>query len=297
MTDRTRHMVLFQARELDRMNNISKYIALPEHAHCRILVCDGTAMDALRLTNLLERMGYSDITTAHEHRDVIPALFNPVPFDLLVLDLRMPQLTGLKIIYLIRRKYSASQLPILAITEGDSPEICNAALLAGANDNLFKPLDPITAALRVRNLLTIRDLYKSSEDIRNHLEREVTARTAKLDLLIENGLLMSMTHDRAKLIEHTLFEGRRLLHCDAATLYLVTDRNTLRFGLRTRTDDLADMEIPLDDPATGEADSRHVCTWCALRARNGYPAAGQDRKNPSPGNLLNDIKVVPPGEP
>lgn len=245
------------------MNNISKYIALPEHAHCRILVCDGTAIDALRLTNLLERMGYSDITTAHEHRDVIPALFNPVPFDLLVLDLRMPQLTGLKIIYLIRRKYSASQLPILAITEGDSPEICNAALLAGANDNLFKPLDPITAALRVRNLLTIRDLYKSSEDIRNNLEREVTARTAKLDLLIENGLMMSMTHDRAKLFEHTLFEGRRLLHCDAATLYLVTDRNTLRFGLRTRTDDLADMEIALDDPATGEADSRHVCTWCA----------------------------------
>ena len=245
------------------MNSITKYIALPEHAHCRILVCDGTTLGALHLTSFLERMGYTDITTVNEHGDVIPALFNPVPFDLLVLDLQMPQRTGLKIIDLIRRKYSASQLPILAITETDAPEICNAALLAGANDSLYKPLDPISAALRVRNLLTIRDLYTSSEDIRNNLEREVTARTVKLDLLIENGLLMSMTHDRAQLIEHTVFEGRRLLHCDAATLFLVTDRNTLRFGMRTRTDDLAEVEIPLNDPTTGQADSRHVCTWCA----------------------------------
>ena len=255
-------MPIFQAKNLADMTTHTKYTALPEHSRCRILVCDATAMGALRLTSLLEHMGYTDITSVNEHRDVIPSLFNPLPFDLLVLDLRMPQLTGLKIIYLIRRKYSASQLPILTITEGGAPEICNAALLAGANDNLFKPLDPITTALRVRNLLTIRDLYKSSEDIRNNLEREVTARTAKLNLLIENGLLMSMTHDRAKLIEHTLFEGRRLLHCDAATLYLVTERNTLRFGLRTRTDDLIECEIPLDDPATGEADGHHVCTWC-----------------------------------
>lgn len=245
------------------MNNITKYIALPEHASCRILVCDGTTLGALHLTSFLERMGYTDITTVNEHREVIPSLFNPAPFDLLVLDLRMPQLTGLKIIYLIRRKYSASQLPILAITETDAPEICNAALLAGANDSLFKPLDPISTALRVRNLLTIRDLYTSSEDIRNNLEREVTARTAKLDLLIKNGLLMSMTHDRAQLIEHTVFEGRRLLHCDAATLFLVTERNTLRFGMRTRTDDLAEVEIPLNDPVTGQADEHHVCTWCA----------------------------------
>lgn len=246
------------------MNNTSKYNALPEHAGCRLLVCEGSPLDALQLSNLLETLGYHEVTLVQEHRDVIPTLLGPTPFDVLVLDLRMPQLTGLKIIYLIRRLLSASQLPILAITGGDSVEISNAALLAGANDHLFKPLDPINTALRLRNLLTIRDLYKSSEEIRNTLEHEVTARTAKLNLLIENGLLMSMTRDRATLIKHTLFEGRRMLNCDAATLYLVTPRNTLRFSLRTRQDDLAEAEIPLVDPVTGAPNNRYVSTWCVL---------------------------------
>ena len=240
-----------------------KYTAAPEHTHSRILVFNDSAMDVASVVNLLEGMGYQSVTPITEPRHLLPTL-SATRFDAMLVDLRMPHLDGLKAIYLIRESFSAAELPILAISDDGLAELSNAGLLAGANDHVVRPIDPIDVALRVRNLLTIHDIYTASQDIQNNLEREVQARTAKLNLLIENGLLMSMTRDRTALIRHTLFEGRSLLHCDAATLYLRTDRQTLRFSMRTRGDDLAEKEIPLYDAATGLPNERFAATWCAL---------------------------------
>jgi len=263
------------------MNALQKHTAFPEHARCRILVFNDSAIDVVGVVGLLEDIGYTAVTSLTDHRHIMPTLSEGLPFDVLFMDLRMPDLEGLKNIYLIRRTFSAAELPILAISDPRAPELCNAALLAGANDHLVRPIDPIDVALRLRNLLTIRDIYLSSQEIQNNLEREVAARTAKLNMLIENGLLMSRTRDRFALIRHTLFEGRRLLHCDAATLYLVTDHKTLRFSMRTRDDELADTEIALYDPVTGEPNVHFASTWCALhkkpvRIDNVYEETGFD---------------------
>ena len=55
-----------------------------------------------------------------------------------------------------------------------------------------------------KNLLTISTIYRSNQDIQSHLEREVATRTAKLDMLIENGMLMSMTRERTALAGESL---------------------------------------------------------------------------------------------
>lgn len=244
-----------------------KYTAAPEHTHSPILVFNDSAVDVASVVNLLEGMGYQAVTFITEPRQLLSTL-SGTRFDAMLVDLRMPHLDGLKAIYLIRESFSAAELPILAISDDGIAELCNAGLLAGANDHVVRPIDPIDVALRVRNLLTIHDIYTASQDIQNNLEREVQARTAKLNMLIENGLLMSMTRDRTALIRHTLFEGRSLLHCDAATLYLRTDRQTLRFSMRTRGDDLADTEIPLFDAATGQPNERFAATWCATHKQS-----------------------------
>lgn len=249
------------------MSSKQKYTAAPEHIHSRILVFNDSVVDAARVVNMLEGMGYEAVSAVTNPRQLLSNL-SVSSFDVLLVDLRMPDLDGLKAIYVIRESFSAAQLPILAISEDGVAELSNAGLLAGANDHVVRPMDPIDVALRVRNLLTIHDIYKASQDTQNNLEREVQARTAKLNMLIENGLLMSMTHDRTALFRHTLFEGRTLLHCDAATLYLRTDRQTLRFSMRTREDDLAEREIPLFDASTGLPNERFVATWCAVHKQS-----------------------------
>ncbi len=244
-----------------------KYTATPEHAEQRILVFNDSAVDVASVVKLLEGMGYRSVSALTDPMLVLSTLAAASFYPMLV-DLPMPELDGLKIVYLVREHYSAAELPILAISDDGLAELCNAGLLAGANDHVVRPIDPIDVALRLRNLLTIHDIYKENQEIKHNLEREVQARTAKLNMLIENGLLMSMTRDRTALIRHTLFEGRKLLHCDAATLYLMTDRKTLRFSMRTRDDQLSDTEIALYDPETGAPNLHFASTWCALNKQS-----------------------------
>lgn len=186
-------------------------------------------------------------------------------FDLILLDIKMPYVGGLEIIKLVRQQHSQAALPVLVITGAGSTVTRNAALLAGANDYLNQPIDPMEMSLRVRNLLAIRTIHKANLAIQGSLAQQVEMRTAKLDLLIENGLTMARTRERGTLIRHTLFEGRRLLHCDAATMYLVTERNTLQFAMRTRDDALSNDEIALYEPESGKPNERHASTYCALR--------------------------------
>ncbi len=238
-----------------------------DHAGCRILVCDDSIADVRYLVSLLESFGYRDVVTLTDPRQVMP-LVGQNNFDLILLDMKMPHLDGLEIIELVRQRYSGAELPILVITGAESTTTRNAALQAGANDYLAKPIDPIEMSLRAKNLLLIRQSHKANLAIQDNLEREVAARTAKLDMLIENGLLMAMTRDRSALVRHTLFEGQRLLHCDAASMYAVTDSRSLRFVMRTREDRMAATEIPLYDQGTGLPNERHVSTCCALRKKS-----------------------------
>ena len=67
----------------------------------------------------------------------------------------------------------------------------------------------------------------------------------RLKGLIETCIMMSMSRDRQALLQQLLGEGRRLLNCDGATMYMVTDQQTLRFELRTRSDPLPSQQIPL----------------------------------------------------
>ena len=54
----------------------------------------------------------------------------------------------------------------------------------------------------------------------------------KLTSLIEIGISLSAERDRNKLLSLILEHGKRLCHCDAATMYLVDDEDRLAFSLR-----------------------------------------------------------------
>lgn len=86
----------------------------------------------------------------------------------------------------------------------------------------------------------------------------------RLNALVEIGILLSSERDQSKLISHILMSGKRLSNCDAATLYLMTERKTLRFAVRSRDDVLPADELPLYDPETGAPNENYVSTYVAL---------------------------------
>ncbi len=60
-------------------------------------------------------------------------------FDLVLLDLMMPEMNGVEMLEVLRRSHSAAELPVIMVTALDSREDVVAALRAGANDYVTTP--------------------------------------------------------------------------------------------------------------------------------------------------------------
>ncbi len=118
-----------------------------------ILVVD----DDVRLRTLLSRylveQGFRVTAASHaaEARDKLRVI-QP---DLLVLDVMMPNETGLELTNALRAE--RADVPILLLTARSAPEDRIAGFEAGADDYLPKPFEPYELVLRVRAMLRRRN--------------------------------------------------------------------------------------------------------------------------------------------
>jgi len=82
--------------------------------------------------------------------------------DALVMDIQMPEISGLDLIRMVRREYDRDALPIVVLTAGLLNDERSEALNAGANDVLFKPVmanDLITSLLRALRTIDGDEAY------------------------------------------------------------------------------------------------------------------------------------------
>lgn len=228
------------------------------------IVCRSTAPDRCEAPiATLRQHGYLVSLSEEVDADLATHLAHR-PYCLLLLDLRADPEAGITCLQRVRLRWDASHVPVLVITAADQAAERAAALAAGASELIELPEAPGVLALRIGTLLEVCRLHQLNGHTRHDLQAEVTAHTAKLDLLIENGLMLSMEREAGKLFQHTLTEGKRLLHCEAGTMYLVTEEQTLRFAERTRVDLLPVQEIPLYNATTGAPNDKYVSVCSAL---------------------------------
>jgi diguanylate cyclase (GGDEF)-like protein len=123
----------------------------------RMLVVDDCPRHAGSVAELLRMEGYERIEILTEAARV-PALHAAQDFDLILLDLRLQDGDGLAVMNALRRMRPGEMLPALIITGYGGRK--NEALAAGALDVIVKPYDPRELALRVRNALRVRLLYR-----------------------------------------------------------------------------------------------------------------------------------------
>jgi DNA-binding response OmpR family regulator len=74
-------------------------------------------------------------------------------FDLLVLDLMLPTISGLEVCKAVRRDPALMRMPILVVTARGEEAVRSLAFSMGANDYLTKPFTPRELVARVRSLL------------------------------------------------------------------------------------------------------------------------------------------------
>jgi len=118
----------------------------------RILLVDDDALVRASLAEILNDGGYIVCEAADGNQGL--ATLERDSFDLVVLDILMPERDGLETIRAIREKWAA--LPVLAISGGDVTGWCDYLRIAaalGADDTLAKPFLSSDFMLRVSRLI------------------------------------------------------------------------------------------------------------------------------------------------
>ena len=91
------------------------------------------------LRRLLEMSGYR-VVEAKTGREAVEFAEQECP-DLILMDLSLPEMDGLTATKLIRKLESLCDTPVIAVTAHDAREFHDAALAAGCNEYVTKPVD------------------------------------------------------------------------------------------------------------------------------------------------------------
>src|SRR5256885_11781921 len=171
-----------------------------ELTQARILAVDDQEANVRLLERILQRTGYTNVTTTTDPRQVL-ALYEELDPDLILLDLLMPHMDGFEVMgELGRRVPDGSYVPILVLTADATPQARQRALSMGARDFLTKPFDHDEALLRIRNLLETRSLHLRLKDQNEALEEKVRERTEDLQRSFE--ALHRTAEQRKTLLAH-----------------------------------------------------------------------------------------------
>lgn len=101
-------------------------------------------------------------------------------YDLVIVDYLMPNLTGIDVTEALRKWPEYQAVPIVMITAEQDSEVRLKAILAGVNDFLNKPFDPIELRARVTNLISLRHTQLELAAYAHRLEEAVRDATAEL---------------------------------------------------------------------------------------------------------------------
>ncbi|HEY0133067.1 MAG TPA: two-component system response regulator [Nannocystis sp.] len=145
----------------------------------RILVVDDEAMMRRLLEKLLKMEGY-DVALASSGEQALSELALGGA-DTVLLDMRMPGMSGLEVCRQIRANPRCLHTPVVFITAVNDRELRRKGMEAGADDFLSKPFDEVELMARIRNSVRVKRYYDNLEQQKEQLEAAVRERTAALN--------------------------------------------------------------------------------------------------------------------
>jgi signal transduction histidine kinase len=155
--------------------NESSPVSIQDNAHLRpkclgsmfrILAVDDEATNLRVIEAQLEGEGYSVdgvLGGTQAIQAVNEAIGEDSSYDLMIVDLMMPSMSGNELVREIRTSLGPESLPIIVLTASHDPNDLARSLEAGANDYLIKPFPRMELLLRVRAQLAICAVRKTEQ--------------------------------------------------------------------------------------------------------------------------------------
>ena len=165
-----------------------------------LLVVDDDEGNREILTRRLVRLGHQ-VTTAVNGRDALEVLAR-TPFDLLLLDIEMPEMNGYQVLEALRADALLRLLPVIVLSASDDAPNVARCIEMGADDYLPKPFDPVLLQARLTACLDKKRLRDREQ---MHL-RQIRAEQDRAERLLLN-ILPPAIADRLKQGEQVIADN------------------------------------------------------------------------------------------
>ncbi len=238
-----------------------------DNAAFTLLVVDDNEDNREILAARLNQLGYANVTMAADGREAL-AKVDGANFDLMLLDLMMPGLSGIDVLEALRARQRLASLPVIMVSAANERDAVVRCIELGAEDYLTKPVNVTMLKARVGATLEKKRLRDAARERMAELSHELAA-ARELQL----GMV-PLDHAAADgaIALHFMLEPARELGGDLCD-YLFGDSRTVWLGLG-------------DVSGKGVAAAIFMArTWSVLRSLAGR-APHAAREESDPGRVL-----------
>lgn len=157
-----------------RMEGVTEGIPAPKTLE--VLSVDDEAVNQYVMEDLMTHSGfkYTKAMDARECLNILSERFSDRGVssfpDIILMDQRMPHMTGLEATKLIRSRYPTSKVPIIMLSANNDEASIVEGLEVGCNDYICKPFKRSELLARVALQLKVLELHKKEVEARQHVQ-------------------------------------------------------------------------------------------------------------------------------
>ena len=177
-----------------------------------ILVVDDNPANRDVLERRLTREGHA-VVTAHDGAQALK-LIGENDFDLVLLDLIMPEISGFDVLARLKSDGSTRHIPVIVISALDELDSIVRCIEAGAEDYLSKPFDPILLRSRINSSLEKKWLRDREKKFIADLETEKRKSETLLLNILPKSIVNRMREGEMKIADQV--QEATILFCDLA---------------------------------------------------------------------------------
>lgn len=161
----------------------------------RILIIEDSSSVAQHLADILQAEQYQTQIALSGH-DAL-SIIKGQSFEIILLDLVLPDISGIQILKKLRQKFQADVLPIIVISSVTNESEIEKALQSGANDFIQKPFSELILKVKTKNLLHLQ--HKTIEtNLNNKVMQDIFESTPVISFLVDKDVRILKTNHSGK---------------------------------------------------------------------------------------------------
>jgi signal transduction histidine kinase/CheY-like chemotaxis protein len=225
----------------------------------RILLVENEEINQVVMKNQLKHFR-ATVDVAFNGLEALQMIADNEPYNIVVIDVMMPQMNGYELCRRIREKHSLFDLPIIVVTARNRSEEAVAAFAAGANDYLGKPFERSEFISRVYTILRLQKAVRHSMEMAQQYAAERSKREWT-EMMHELTVTLSATLDTQEVCHQLLQMLRKVISCRLAGAWTINEAGALHKVALIKHDDTEPMVQAAFDQLVAE-----MQTWQTMRS-------------------------------